>query len=135
VARVLEEMNPSYSYAEFKSQSKLIVRPLPGSANELNSLILDNVPGAELDKTMLQPFTDKDGGKGMRVSFFKAIAAEPGPPERIKRGFAGSGQKGIPNSAGACRSKARADSNESIVHRPRTHLGVLFVFPAGIRPE
>lgn len=76
VARTLEEMHPSYSYAEYESQVRFVVRRLPDSPDELNNLITQFFPDADLDKTMIQSFEDTRGGKGARVSIFKAKAIE-----------------------------------------------------------
>lgn len=71
LARVLEEMQPSYSYTEYESRVRLLVTALPQSPDDLYRLIAQDVPDADLDKTMIQPFDDTHGGKGMRVSVFR----------------------------------------------------------------
>lgn len=76
MARVLEEMRPWYSYAEYISQTRLLIRRLPASADELNSLITQDFPEADLDKTMIQSFDDTDGGKGVRVTIYRAKTIE-----------------------------------------------------------
>jgi hypothetical protein len=76
VARVLEEMRPYYSYADYKSQTRLLIRRLPASAEELNGLITQDFPEADLDKTKLQSFDDTDGGKGLRVTIYWARTIE-----------------------------------------------------------
>ena len=77
IARILEEMQPAYSYADYESQIRFQVRQLPTSADELCSLITDEFPDADLDKTALQSFDDTDGGKGVRVSVFSESGVSP----------------------------------------------------------
>jgi len=74
--RVLEEMQPWYSYNKYKSRIRLLIKGLPDSPNKLNKLIIQEFPKADLDKTMIQPFDDTHGGKGMRVTIFKLNAIE-----------------------------------------------------------
>ena len=76
LARILGEMHPSYSYTEYKSQVRFLVSQLPTSPDELNSLITNNFPDADLEKTTIQSFGDTQGGKGVRISIFKAKTIE-----------------------------------------------------------
>lgn len=72
IDRVLGEMEPTYDHAEYRGMVTLLIRALPRSPTELNRLITAAYPDADLDRIMIGPFDDTDGGKGIRVAIYQS---------------------------------------------------------------
>jgi hypothetical protein len=74
IRRVINELAPGYSDVPYE----FLVRALPESPEQLRDLMNRYRAGADFDKTILSPFDDTHGGKGLLVWVYGGSAAGAG---------------------------------------------------------